>query len=85
MIFGSKSKDSFNTWLKGEHLKDDTSNRLNVVHLTSHCTRKGSTSDLVAPGLASVLAVFLRAGWRLGGVLPVYLTQEMAADQMVRA
>ena len=86
VIFGSKSKDSFNTWLKGEHLEDDTSNCLNVAHLTSHCTRKGSTSYVVAlPGLASVLAVFLRAGWRLGGVLPVYLTQEMAGDQMVRA
>ena len=84
VIFGSKSKDSSNTWLKGEHLEGDTSNMINVNHLTSHCTRKGSTSYVVAlAGMASVLAVFLRAGWRLGGVLPVYLTQEMAGDQMV--
>ena len=57
---------------------------LNGSHLTSHCTRKGSTSYVVSlPGLSNVIACWLRAGWQLGGVLPSYLTVEAAGDQTV--
>ena len=57
---------------------------INGAHLTSHYTRKGSTSYVVSlPGLSNVIACWLRAGWQLGGVLPKYITVEMGGDQTV--
>jgi hypothetical protein len=34
-------------------------------------------------GLAHVIAVWVRAGWQLGGVLPCYTSSEEGGDQMV--
>lgn len=44
----------------------------------------GSTSYVVGlPGLSHVIAVWCRAGWQLGGVLPCYISSEEGGDQMV--
>ena len=57
---------------------------ISTLRLTSHGARKGSASYVVSfVGLARVLAVFRRAGWRPGAVLPIYQTQEMDGDQTV--
>ena len=54
-------------------------------HITSHSTRKGSASYVVSlPGFVMVIAAWIRAGWRLNGVLPTYITQELAGEQTVK-
>ena len=77
---GSKAEENINTWLK----EANNTNYLNKANLTSHCTRKGSASYVSSlSGLANVLAVVSRGGWRFPGVLPIYITQENGGDQMV--
>ena len=86
IILGKKSDENINLWLKSiaESGENAAAVGLNGSHLTSHCTRKGSTSYVVSlPGLSNVIACWLRAGWQLGGVLPSYLTVEAAGDQTV--
>lgn len=82
IFMGTKSEENINVWLK--ETEQMSSNYMNKAHLTSHCTRKGAASYVSSlSGLANVLAVISRGGWRLPGVLPVYITQENGGDQMV--
>jgi hypothetical protein len=90
IILGKKLDENMNVWLKSlsTATDDDDDNGaiagVNGSHLTSHCTRKGSTSYVVSlPGLSNVIACWLRAGWQLGGVLPKYITVESGGDQTV--
>lgn len=87
ILLGKKLDENINVWLRSlsaatDH--DGTIVGVNGSHLTSHCTRKGSTSYVVSlPGLSNVIACWLRAGWQLGGVLPKYITVESGGDQTV--
>ena len=78
-ILGPKNEEAINAWLKG--LSEVSVGQ----HITSHSTRKGSASYVVSlPGFVMVIAAWIRAGWRLNGVLPTYITQELAGDQTVK-
>ena len=89
IILGTKLDENINLWLRSVAAAtaedaDGAVVGVNSAHLTSHCTRKGSTSYLVSlPGLSNVIACWLRAGWQLGGVLPAYTTVESGGDQTV--
>ena len=53
-------------------------------YLICHFQFTGSTSYVVSlPGLSHVIAVWNRAGWHLGGVLPCYISAEEGGDQNV--
>jgi hypothetical protein len=82
VLLGTRTDENINIWLKNNF--GGQQELINGSHLTSHCTRKGSTSYVVSlPGLSNVIACWLRAGWQLGGVLPKYITVEMGGDQTV--
>ena len=89
IILGKKTDENINVWLRGVSAaavagEEGAIEGVNGSHLTSHCTRKGSTSYVVSlPGLSNVIACWLRAGWQLGGVLPTYITVESGGDQTV--
>ena len=89
IILGTKTDENINTWLRTVSVAAANGTvgaiaGVNGSHLTSHCTRKGSTSYVVSlPGLSNVIACWLRAGWHLGGVLPAYITVESGGDQTV--
>jgi hypothetical protein len=89
IILGTKLDENINLWLRSVAAAtaedaDGAVVRVNSAHLTSHCTRKGSTSYVVSlPGLSNVIACWLRAGWQLGGVLPAYIIVESGGDQTV--
>ena len=48
-----------------------------------HSARKGSASWTFACLIAAAVAICIRGGWNLGGVLPVYVTMDEAGDQKV--
>ena len=79
IILGKKTDENMNVWLRGVAAaavagEEGTIEGVNGSHLTSHCTRKGSTSYVVSlPGLSNVIAYWLRAGWQLGGFYPLTL------------
>jgi hypothetical protein len=89
IILGTKADENINIWLKNASVASIAGTEgavagVNGAHLTSHCTRKGSTSYVVSlPGLSNVIACWLRAGWQLGGVLPKYISVEDGGDQTV--
>ena len=89
IILGKKTDENINIWLRSVSAAAVACASGAIVgvsgsHLTSHCTRKGSTSYVVSlPGLSNVIACWLRAGWQLGGVLPAYIAVESGGDQTV--
>ena len=89
IILGTKLDENINIWLRSVPVAaaedpEDAIVGVNGTHLTSHCTRKGSTSYVVSlPGLSNVIACWLRVGWQLGGVLPTYIIVESGGDQTV--
>lgn len=89
IVLGKKTDENINVWLRSVSAaaiagEEGAIVGVNGSHLTSHCTRKGSTSYVVSlPGLSNVIACWLRAGWQLGGVLPAYITVESGGDQTV--
>ena len=81
VLLGKKCDEDINYWLKEVEKEGSL---FNEAHLTSHCTRKGSASYVASlPGLAAVLALLARAGWKAPGVLPIYVSQENAGDETV--
>ena len=64
----------FTDWLKSILVKTRS---LDGRNLTSHLTRKGSSSwSCSTAGLVNVIQVWLHCGWNLGGVLPEYIKAE---------
>ena len=81
VLLGKKCDENINYWLK-EIEKEGFF--YNAAHLTSHCTRKGSASYVASlPGYTALLSLMARAGWKAPGVLPIYISQENAGDEMV--
>ena len=77
---------TFNNWLKRTLSELSPSDYMtlgfNYERLSAHSTRKGGTSYAASlPGLCSVKALFLRAGWSLGAVLPAYVHANEGSDQ----
>ena len=77
---------TFNNWLKRTLSELSPSDYMtlgfNYERLSAHSTRKGGTSYAASlPGLCSVKALFLRAGWSLGAVLPAYVHANGGGDQ----
>ena len=69
VLLGKKCDENITNWLKKVEKKGSL---FNEAHLTSHCTRKGSASYVASlPGLAAVLALMARAGWKAPGVLQI--------------
>ena len=57
---------------------------LEVASIGSHSLRKGSATELASSiGGPPTIAVWLRAGWSLGGVANRYLFQLPGGDQYV--
>ena len=68
----------FNDWLRqtaseGSALKQ---------HITAHSARKGAATHLSSQCGLAVLPIWMRAGWNLGGVIPVYIRVENGGDQL---
>ena len=88
-LFSAESEESnFNYWLRKtvEDLTEEDSMAYgyNFQRLSSHSTRKGSTSYAASlPGLCNIIALWLRAGWSLGTVLPSYAHANDGGDQNV--
>jgi len=88
-LFPAKSEESnFNYWLKStiESLSEEEcmAGGYNFQRLSAHSTRKGGTSYAAAlPGLCNIIALWLRAGWSLGSVLPSYAHANDGGDQNV--
>jgi hypothetical protein len=87
MIFPATATESnFNNFLKNEliNIGFDPSCGFDPTNITAHSTRKGAPSYAVSiPGVSSVISVWLRAGWLLGGVIPLYIQLEEGGDEKV--
>lgn len=86
LFTNDSAHETFNDWLKStlEHTVDNATGKVNLAKLTSHSTRKGSSTYATSiTGVANVIQVWLRAGWSLTGSLNVYIEREDAGDKCV--
>ena len=82
-IFPEKSADtSFNDWLRSIKTTNEDDLQFDATNVTSHATRKGVSSYCVSlPGLSHTIQVWLRGGWKLGGVMPEYIKMDEGGQE----
>mmetsp|Transcript_25225 Transcript_25225/g.36236 ORF Transcript_25225/g.36236 Transcript_25225/m.36236 type:complete len:384 (-) Transcript_25225:389-1540(-) len=81
-----REEENFNNWLRKtfDTMSDEKQMEcgFNFARYSSHSTKKGGSSYAASlPGLCNIIALWLRAGWSIGAVLPAYIHANEAGDQ----